>query len=755
MVLVNQTGTVVWSSNQSTQVVNTVAQLLDNGNFVLRPENDENPENYIWQSFDYPTDTLLPEMKLGWDRKSGINRFLRSWKTNDDPATGDYAFKLDIRGFPELVTFKNETIQWRTGPWNGIRFSGVPQMKGVESMRFEFHENSDEISYSYEMLNSSLYSRLVINSSGVNQRFVWYEQPKYWNVFWSFPDDDSCDKFGVCGPFGICDTNTAAICNCTTGFQPKNKEAWDLLRDPSDGCVRSSKQDCGTDGFLLFKNMKLPESSKAFVDQTMNLSVCGEICKKNCSCAAYANMNITQGGSGCVIWEVDLMDMRQYAGSEDGGQDLYVRVAASYLGQSQITESSKNRSGNGNQVGRVVGISVGACVVLILLMILVYFKMKKTKSPENSMDREGPQGRTDDFLVNDGVIVPSRRDYHGETTMDELELPLFDFATLAIATNNFSDTNKLGQGGFGCVYKGILTEGEVVAVKRLSRVCEQGIEELKNEVRLIAKLQHRNLVRVLGCCIEVEEKLLIYEFMENKSLDTFLFEKEKSMKLNWKIRLEIIRGIARGLLYLHQDSRFKIIHRDMKASNILLDKEMNPKISDFGIARIFGSDQTEAETKIVVGTYGYMSPEYMMNGYFSTKSDVFSFGVLLLEIVSGKRNRGSSNTNRQLNLLSQAWKLWNEGNPLKLLDESIKTKYSENEVLRCIQIGLLCVEEQPEDRPTMSKVMLLLSSETVRMPRPKHPGFFISKGHLETVTSSKQDDSMTMNQITLTVLDGR
>ncbi|KAI3710377.1 hypothetical protein L2E82_40157 [Cichorium intybus] len=638
--LVNQTGSVFWSSNQSTTVVKTVAQLLDNGNFVLRPENDENPENYIWQSFDYPTDTLLPEMKLGWDRKSGINRFLRSWKTNDDPATGDYAFKLDIRGFPELVTFINETIHWRTGPWNGIRFSGVPQMKGVDFMRFELQENSDEISYSYEMLNSSLYSRLVINSSGVNQRFVWYEQPKYWNEFWSFPDDDSCDKFG-------------------------------------------------------------------------------------------------------------------YAGSEDGGQDLYVRVAASYLGQSQITESSKNRSGNGNQVGRVVGISVGACVLLILLMILVYFKMKRAKSPENSMDREGPQGRTDDFLVNNGVIIPSRRDYHGETTMDELELPLFDFATLAIATNNFSDRNKLGQGGFGCVYKGILTEGEVVAVKRLSRVCEQGIEELKNEVRLIAKLQHRNLVRVIGCCIEVEEKLLIYEFMENKSLDTFLFEKEKSMKLNWKIRLEIIRGIARGLLYLHQDSRFKIIHRDMKASNILLDKEMNPKISDFGIARIFGSDQTEAETKIVVGTYGYMSPEYMMNGYFSTNSDVFSFGVLLLEIVSGKRNRGSSNTNSQLNLLSQAWKLWNEGNPLKLLDESIGTKYSENEVLRCIQIGLLCVEEQPEGRPTMSKVMLLLSSETVRMPRPKHPGFFISKGHLETVTPSKQDDSMTMNQITLTILDGR
>nr|KAJ0198463.1 hypothetical protein LSAT_V11C700349920 [Lactuca sativa] len=430
------------------------------------------------------------------------------------------------------------------------------------------------------------------------------------------------------------------------------------------------------------------------------------------------------------------------------------------------------------KVGKIVGISISAFAMLICLLILFYLKRKKTQPLE---DRQGPE----DIILNDGVILPSRRDYLSEAVIDELELPLFDFTTLVVATNNFSDTNKIGQGGFGCVYKGILTEGEVVAVKRLSRVCDQGIEELKNEVRLIARLQHRNLVRVLGCCIEVEEKLLVYEFMENKSLDMFLFgkfsrvliyisldaqfyfveikrlslkiiiEKEKNLKLNWKIRLEIIRGIARGLLYLHQDSRVTIVHRDMKASNILLDKEMNPKISDFGIARIFGNDQTEAETKIVVGTYGYMSPEYAMDGHFSTKSDVFSFGVLILEIVSGKRNRGSSNTSNKLNLLAQAWKLWNEGNALELLDESLRDKFLENEVLRCIQVGLLCVQGQPEDRPNMSKVLILLSNETVQIPPPKHPGLFTRKINNETESSSKGDDSMTVNGITISILDGR
>ncbi|GJS25336.1 receptor-like serine/threonine-protein kinase SD1-8 [Tanacetum coccineum] len=373
--------------------------------------------------------------------------------------------------------------------------------------------------------------------------------------------------------------------------------------------------------------------------------------------------------------------------------------ASRALAQSPTTESSKNGSSNNSQIVKIVASTIGGvCAVLIILLVLIYLKRRKIKRSKTGITDS--QERTETFLLHDKVILPNKRDYHGETNMDELELPLLGFATLAKATNNFSDENKLGQGGFGCVYKGTLTEGEVVAIKRLSTLSDQGIEELKNEVRLIAKLQHRNLVRVLGCCIEVEEKLLVYEFMENKSLNTLLFEKDISVKLNWNIRFQIICGITRGLLYLHQDSRFKIIHRDLKASNILLDKEMNPKISDFGMARIFGKDQTEAETKKVVGTYGYMSPEYAMDGSYSTKSDVFSFGVLVLEIVSGNKNRGSSYTSSQLSLLGHTWMLWREGNPLELVDETLGEKFSKDEVLRCIQIGLLCVQEQPEDRPT-------------------------------------------------------
>ncbi|CAI9756560.1 unnamed protein product [Fraxinus pennsylvanica] len=435
----------------------------------------------------------------------------------------------------------------------------------------------------------------------------------------------------------------------------------------------------------------------------MSLDQCQDLCRKNCSCLAYSDANITDGGSGCVIWTTALVDMRQYAAAE-GGQDLHVRAAASVVEQAGATGNDSNRT---QKIIKVAGITVGIGVVLAGFCIFFIWKRMKSRTEIwNRTEYRGSRERSQDFLMNAPAIL-NKRDFSGESTVDEVDLPLYDFSTIVMATDKFSDANKLGQGGFGCVYKGILVEGQEIAVKRLSKNSGQGIEEFKNEMKLIARLQHRNLVRLLGCCVDMEEKMLVYEYMENKSLDSILFKKEKSSLLDWK-------------------------------------------------RRIFGGDQTEANTKRVVGTYGYMSPEYAMDGLFSMKSDVFSFGVLVLEIVSGKKNRGFYHTNNQLNLLAHAWRLWREGRGMELMDSAAGESYSSSEVLRCIQVGLLCVQEQAEDRPNMDTVVLMLSSDTASMSQPKNPGFCLGRRPVDTESSSsKQDESCTVNQVTVTILDGR
>ncbi|XP_037482210.1 cysteine-rich receptor-like protein kinase 6 [Triticum dicoccoides] len=312
-------------------------------------------------------------------------------------------------------------------------------------------------------------------------------------------------------------------------------------------------------------------------------------------------------------------------------------------------------------------------------------------------------------------------------SVPNINLPMLDLSALEVATENFSEGNKLGEGGFGAVYKGSLADGQEIAVKRLSQGSAQGIAELKTELVLVAKLQHKNLVRLIGVCLEEHEKLVIYEYMPNRSLDTILFDPERSKHLDWGKRFKIINGIARGLQYVHEDSQLKIIHRDLKASNVLLDSDLNPKISDFGLARLFEGDQSKDVTNRVVGTFGYMAPEYVVRGHYSTKSDVFSFGILVLEIITGRRNCGSYNSEQSVDLLSLIWEHWTSGTILEIADPSLASRSSvpEEEILTYVHIGLMCVQESPADRPTMSRANAILNSDTVSLQAPSKPAFCI------------------------------
>ncbi|XP_074264916.1 cysteine-rich receptor-like protein kinase 5 isoform X2 [Silene latifolia] len=349
----------------------------------------------------------------------------------------------------------------------------------------------------------------------------------------------------------------------------------------------------------------------------------------------------------------------------------------------------------------------------------------QTQTANGTIPLEGPHNTGPDGSNEDGLFTP-----------ESLQYGLKD---LQAATNNFSKDNKIGRGGFGIVYKGVLPNGQEIAVKRLSNGSGQGDKEFQTEVVVLAKLRHRNLVRLLGFCLTDDEAILVYEFVANKSLDYFLFDREKRAKLNWSCRFEIIKGVARGMMYIHEDSPVRMMHRDLKAANVLLDAEMYPKIADFGLARICDVGQTHINPTLVVGTRGYMAPEYLFHGHFSSKSDVYALGVLILEIVSGRRISGSSfNQPDDDDLLTYAWKSWEDEKPLEVMDPMLIDSFSSKEIIKCVQLGLLCVQEDRNLRPTMSTVLHMLNSHSgvAVISAPQHPAYVYNGSFRQSITVS-------------------
>ncbi|CAI0468013.1 unnamed protein product [Linum tenue] len=688
------TSTTLWSTKipaSSSPVAGgkSMARLLDTGNLVILLQQEPTKASDANNSFDHPTDTVLASMKLGLDRETGINRIIRSWKSPDDPATGDTSYYLDPNGSPQLMLYKGQTKKWRSGMWNGIRWSGVAYMsRGFTSIFNTSVVNDDnESTVVWGVTDPTIIFRIYTHPSGNVRRATWNGQRGEWFESFYMPKDP-CDYYGQCGPNGNCDPNRDAgefVCSCIPGFEPKILADWSM-NDGSSGCVRkrSRNSSCGRDGegFVKLENAKVPDSMTGRLNKGMYLDMCRQECLKNCSCTAYASSDLASG-IGCVTLYGDLLDTRVFA---DGGQDLYVRVDAIELGILNVA----GNNGGSNSISQVTI-----------------------------------------FSIND----------------------------IFIATANFSLDNKLGQGGFGSVYKGRLLDGREIAVKRLSRTSRQGTEEFKNEVQLVSKLQHNNLARLFGCCIHGEEKMLVYEYLPNKSLDFFIFDKIEGTGLDWKTRFNIIIGTARGLLYLHQDSRLKIIHRDLKASNVLLDATMNPKISDFGMARMFEHDQMEANTNRVVGTYGYMAPEYAMEGMYSMKSDVYSFGVMTLEIVSGRRSNHYNQESSSLGLIDLSWDMWKEGKALDVMDSSTiaSESYFKDQVMRCIQIGLLCIQESPKDRPTMSNVVFMLVNATSVLPSPKKPAFISKRKFVDpdSAAAAAGPTVPSINNVSITDLEAR
>uniref|UniRef100_A0A2N9HI57 Receptor-like serine/threonine-protein kinase n=1 Tax=Fagus sylvatica TaxID=28930 RepID=A0A2N9HI57_FAGSY len=382
----------IWSTNVSVSISssnNSKAQLLDSGNLVLVQQDNQ---RVIWQSFDYPTNTLLPFMKLGLDKRTGLNRYLTSWKSKNDPGTGNSSFRIDPTGFPQLFLYMGRTQMWRAGPWNGLRLSGVPEMTKNFIFNVSFVNDQDEIFIMYGITDNRIFSKMVVDESGIVERSTWHGSK--WVEFWSDPKE-TCDNYLKCGPNSYCDPYNAVKfeCTCLPGFEPKLPRDW-YLRDGSGGCVRKPRvSTCNSgEGFVKLARVKVPDTSVARANMSLSLEECEE-CLRNCSCMAYTSANVSMGGIGCLTWHRDLVDTRSYSNE---GQDLYIRVDAIVLG--------------------------------------------RRKQPT---------------LFND--VTASSTTFQDSRKFDESrrkpDLPVFDISTILAATDNFSPDKRLGQGGFGPVYK--------------------------------------------------------------------------------------------------------------------------------------------------------------------------------------------------------------------------------------------------------------------------------------------------------------
>ena len=323
---------IVWSSLLSAAVTNPVGRLLDTGNFVVTAGGGSHGSSSNWQSFDYPTDTMLPGMKLGYDLRAGLNRNLTAWESDTDPSPSTNCVAMDIHGDPQLTVFLGDVKRWRSGPWTGYEFNGIPEMQTYASSGFTFNfvDNNDEVYYTYDMSNRSILTRLVANRTGQVQRWVWVNSSQSWSLFWFMPNN-ACE-YGKCGDYSVCDPNASPICSCLHGFEPRSRVDWDL-GDWSAGCERKNRLECvdGSDGFVLVAKAMLPDTANVTVDARVSLDECRARCLMNCSCTSFANSDVRGNGSGCIIWSSEIVDLRLFRLFEVGGQDFYVRVSAKDL----------------------------------------------------------------------------------------------------------------------------------------------------------------------------------------------------------------------------------------------------------------------------------------------------------------------------------------------------------------------------------------------------------------------------------------
>ncbi|KAJ0265454.1 G-type lectin S-receptor-like serine/threonine-protein kinase [Hirschfeldia incana] len=651
----------VWSTGLSSSSARD-AVLQDDGNLVLR----DNSGSTLWQSFDHPGDTWLPGVKITYDKRTKKSQRLTSWKNSEDPSPGLFSLELD-ESTAYKILWNGSHEYWSSGPWNNQSkiFDSVPEMRLNYIYNFSFITSDTESYFTYSLYNHANVSRFAMDVSGQIKQFTWLNNNNQWNLFWSQPRQQ-CQVYAYCGNFGICNDKSQPFCQCPHGFSPVSQKDWDL-KDYSAGCVRNTDLQCSSRGvineFLPLANVKLPDDNSEELESTS----CRSACLRNCSCMAYA-----QSSNRCLMWSKDVLNLQQLEEDNSEGRTFYLRLSASDM----PSDSSSGKSSKMMIIGAVLGsLGVLALVMLAVVLILRNLRMKRMRGEKS-----------------DGT------------------LSAFSHRELQNATKNFSE--KLGGGGFGSVFKGALQDSSVIAVKRLEGI-SQGEKQFRTEVVTIGTIQHMNLVRLRGFCSEGNKKLLVYDYMPNGSLDSHLFVSqtaEEKTVLGWKLRYQIALGTARGLAYLHDECRDCIIHCDIKPENILLDSQFGPKVADFGLAKLVGRDFSRVLTTMR-GTRGYLAPEWISGVAITAKADVYSYGMMLFEIVSGRRNTEQSENGKVSFFPGVAATVVTKGEDIRsLLDprllegESVDTE----ELTRACKVACWCVQDEESHRPAMSQVVQIL-----------------------------------------------
>ncbi|ESQ31951.1 hypothetical protein EUTSA_v10003657mg [Eutrema salsugineum] len=711
LVLSDQT-TIVWTSNTSNHGVKS-AVMSESGNFLLLG-TEVTAAQAIWQSFSQPADTLLPNQQLT------VSLELTS---NPSPSRhGHYSLKM-LQQHTSLslgLTYNiNLDPHANYSYWSGPEISNVTGdvtaiLDDTGSFKIVYGESSTGAVYVYKnpadenrnynnssnsrLTRKPILRRLVLEDNGNLRLYQWDNDmngSSQWVPEWAAVSNP-CDIAGTCGN-GVCNldrTKKHADCFCLPGSVKLPDQENAKLCSDNSSLVQECESNINRNG--TFKISTVQETNYYFSERSVienysdigNVRKCGDMCLSNCKCVASV-YGLDDEKPYCWI-----LKSLNFGGFRDPGSTLFVKTRANESYPSNSNHHGNDSKSHGSHGLRqkvlVIPIVVGMLVLVALLGMLLYYNVDRKRTLKKAAKNS--------LILCDSPVS-------------------FTYRDLQNSTNNFSQL--LGSGGFGTVYKGIIAGETLVAVKRLDRVLSHGEREFITEVNTIGSMHHMNLVRLCGYCSEDSHRLLVYEYMINGSLDKWIFSSSDrtARLLDWQTRFEIAVATAQGIAYFHEQCRNRIIHCDIKPENILLDENFCPKVSDFGLAKMMGREHSQVVT-MIRGTRGYLAPEWVSNRPITVKADVYSYGMLLLEIVGGRRNLDMSFDAEDFFYPGWAYKELTNGTALKVVDRRLQGVAEEEEVVKALKVAFWCIQDEVSVRPSMGEVVKLLegSSDEINLP---------------------------------------